>query len=74
MPAEPGGRFSAALEYKSTREMIGGVGFTPTEHDVRQAHIGYSLARAYWHQGYAAKAVQRLLACLFEKVGGVIKT
>jgi aminoglycoside 6'-N-acetyltransferase len=53
VPTDPSGRYSAALELKSTGEMIGDAGFMLTEHDARQAHIGYSLARAYWHQGYA---------------------
>jgi RimJ/RimL family protein N-acetyltransferase len=49
--------------------MIGGVSFTLTEHDVLQAHIGYTVARAHWHQGYATEAVGRLLAYLFEELG-----
>jgi RimJ/RimL family protein N-acetyltransferase len=36
---------------------------------VLQAHVGYTLARAHWHQGYATEAVQRLLAYLFEELG-----
>ena len=68
VPTEPGGRFKAALELESTGEMIGDVDFMLTEHDVLQAHVGYSLARAYWHQGYATEAVQRLLAYLFDEL------
>ncbi len=67
-PTETGGSFSAALELKSTGEMIGDVGFMLTEHDVRQAHVGYSLARAYWRKRYGIEAVQRLLAYLFDEL------
>jgi len=68
VPTKPGGRFKAAIELESTGELIGDISFELTEHDVRQAHIGYSLARAHWHQGYATEAVQRLLAYLFDEL------
>jgi RimJ/RimL family protein N-acetyltransferase len=68
VPTEPGGHLGTALECKATGELIGGLVFTLDEHDVRQAHIGYTVARAYWHQGYATEAVGRLLAYLFEEL------
>lgn len=54
-----------ALELKSTGAMIGDVGFFIKREDEQQAMIGYSLARSYWGNGYAAEAVFRLLAYLF---------
>ena len=41
-------------------------------HEKRQGkvvEIGYSLARAYWHHGYAREAVSRLLDLLFREEG-----
>ena len=66
VPTEPGGRFKAALELKSTGEMIGDIGFMLNKHDARQAECGYSLSQTHWHQGYAAEAVKRLLSYLFD--------
>jgi RimJ/RimL family protein N-acetyltransferase len=63
-----GGRFKAALELESTGEMIGDISFERTKDDVQQAHIGYTLARKHWHQGYATEAMQRLLAYLFDEL------
>lgn len=64
-PAVQGEWFQAALELKSTHEMIGDVGFIIRKDDVRQALIGYSLARPHWGNGYAHEAVSRVLAHLF---------
>jgi RimJ/RimL family protein N-acetyltransferase len=64
-PAVQGEWFQAALELKSTHETIGDVGFIISRENGRQAVIGYSLARAYWGNGYAYEAVSRLLVYLF---------
>ena len=52
-PAEPSG------------PLIGDVAFCPTP-DLRQATIGFTLARPYQGYGYAQEAVRRLLAHLFD--------
>ncbi len=67
VPTDPGGRFKAAIEIKTTGEMIGDIGFLLSDHDPRQAHIGYSLAQSYWQKGYATEAGLRLLAFLFDE-------
>lgn len=64
-PAVQGEWFQIALELTATHEMIGDVGFAIRKEDGRQATIGYSLARAYWGNGYAYEAVSRLLDYLF---------
>lgn len=67
-PAVQGEWFQAALELKSTNEMVGDVGFVVQNDDGRQAYIGYSLARAHWGNGYAHEAVSRILAYLFDEL------
>ena len=52
-PESLGEWFQAAVELKSTQEMIGDVAFCTTIYDERQAFVGYSMAHSYWHQGYA---------------------
>jgi RimJ/RimL family protein N-acetyltransferase len=66
-PASQGEWYQVAVEFKSTRELIGDVAFCALVSDGQQALIGYSLARPYWRQGYAFEAVSRLLEYLFEE-------
>ncbi len=67
-PSAQGEWFQAALELKSTHEMVGDVGFVVQKDDGRQAYIGYSLARAHWGNGFAYEAVSRMLAYLFDEL------
>lgn len=64
----PGKWFQAAVELKSTQEMIGDVAFHIKKDDERQALIGYSLARPFWRHGYAFEAVSELLRYLFSEL------
>ena len=68
VPAMQGEWFQAALELKSTHEMIGDIGFQIRQEDAQQAVIGYSLARGNWGHGYAFDAVSRLLLYLFDEL------
>lgn len=65
-PAVPGWWYQLAIELKSCGEMIGDCAFCVLSDSTRQAEIGYSLARAYHGNGYAAEAVSRLLDYLFD--------
>ena len=67
IPTEAGGRFKAALELKTTGEMIGDLGFTLSDNDSSQAHFGYSLAQVHWHKGFALEACTKLLEFLFDE-------
>jgi RimJ/RimL family protein N-acetyltransferase len=62
---EPGKWFQYAAELKATGQLIGDVGFVRLQRDPRQAEIGFTLAQAYQHQGYASEAVSCLLDYLF---------
>lgn len=63
-PGDPNG-FQFALELQQEKVHIGDLYLRPLEWDARQAEIGYTLARAYQGQGYAAEAVIALLAYCF---------
>jgi RimJ/RimL family protein N-acetyltransferase len=62
-PAKPGW-FQYAIERAADHVMIGDVGVNRHENGM-QAEIGFSLARAYHGQGYAAEAVRAVLHHLF---------
>ena len=66
-PNTQGEWYQVALELKSTGELIGDVAFCTLVYDDRQALMGYSLARPFWHAGYAFEAVTCLLRYLFEE-------
>jgi len=68
-PNNQGEWYQVAVELKSTHVVVGDVAFCTMVYDEKQALIGYSLARPYWHQGYAFEAVGRLLKYLFEDRG-----
>jgi RimJ/RimL family protein N-acetyltransferase len=68
-PNNRGEWFQAAVELKSTQEMIGDVAFCTTVTDERQALIGYSVARPHWRHGYAFEAIGCLLGYLFDERG-----
>jgi RimJ/RimL family protein N-acetyltransferase len=65
VPGTVGEWYQAAVEIKSTYEMIGDVAFHVMKSDSRQAYIGYSFSRSFWGQGYATEAVKALLDYLF---------
>ena len=68
-PTSQGEWYQVAVELKSTGEMIGDVAFCTLLYDQQQALVGYSLARPFWHQGFAFEAVGCLLKYLFEERG-----
>jgi RimJ/RimL family protein N-acetyltransferase len=66
-PTSQGEWYQVAVELKSTAELIGDVAFCTMVYDEMQALMGYSLARQYWHHGYAFEAVERMLHYLFDE-------
>jgi len=68
-PTSQGEWYQVAVELKPTGELIGDVAFCTMLHDEKQALMGYSLARPYWHHGYAFEAVGCLLQYLFDERG-----
>ncbi|MBN2046364.1 MAG: GNAT family N-acetyltransferase [Anaerolineaceae bacterium] len=59
--------YQIALVRKADGVLIGDLACHLDQHDPLQAIIGYTLAREYWGNGYAAEAVRALLDFMFEK-------
>lgn len=55
-----------ALELKETAVLVGDVAFFIKSDDIRQAVIGFTIARPYWQKGFATEALTALLDYLFE--------
>jgi aminoglycoside 6'-N-acetyltransferase len=65
-PFVPESWFQVAVERASTGELIGDIGLhTPA--DAGAAEVGYTLAPAHQHQGYAIEAVRALVDWLFKE-------
>jgi len=65
-PGTPGTWYQVAIELKSTGVLVGDCAFCVQDEDPpAQAEIGYSIATAHQHRGYATEAVTRLLEHLF---------
>ena len=69
IPGTPGKWFQAAVELKSSKELIGDCAFHVMANDKRQAYIGITLARSYWGNGYGEEACHSLLDYLFGELG-----
>ena len=65
-PGVQGEWYQWAVERQATPGLVGDCAFQILPHDPRQAEIGFSFARAYQGQGFAAEAVSRLLDYLFD--------
>jgi RimJ/RimL family protein N-acetyltransferase len=65
IPGAPGEWYQIAIERQTDGEMIGDCAFKRLAEDPRQAEIGITLAREFQGQGYAAEAIDCLLATLF---------
>jgi RimJ/RimL family protein N-acetyltransferase len=61
----PGEHMQLAIVQAQTGALLGDVMFHVHRRDPRQATIGYTLARAYWRQGYARESLRALLTYLF---------
>ncbi|WAJ36786.1 GNAT family N-acetyltransferase [Pseudomonas sp. GOM7] len=61
-----------ALERRDNGELIGATGLAHVGFEapfVPAVEIGWRLARAHWHQGYASEAARAALAVAFERLG-----
>jgi aminoglycoside 6'-N-acetyltransferase len=66
-PGTPGAWFQLAIERPAEPGLIGDCAFQILTQEARQAQIGFTLARPYQRQGYAAEAVRALLDFLFSE-------
>ncbi len=67
-PAVQGEWFQAAVEEIASGMMVGDAAYFLKKDDP-QAYIGCTIARPYWHKGYAMETTRCLLAYLFDKLG-----
>ena len=54
-----------AIRSKQTKKVIGSAGFTTWNEYDHSAMLGYDLAFAFWHQGYASEMLKGLLDYAF---------
>ena len=59
---------SWGIELKETGKVIGTIGIMAWFPEYRSAEVGYSLGKAWWHQGYAAEALKCLMDFLFTRM------
>ena len=60
---------SYAMELKATGQVIGTVGFVRYDEEHNAAEVGYSMGRAWWHQGLMTEALRELIRFAFEELG-----
>lgn len=56
------------IEQRADRRLIGIASFSPPHRHHRRAELGYTIARAYWGQGYATEAVRALIQFGLERM------
>jgi len=54
-----------ALALKKTDELIGDLGVFIKQTDIRQATIGFSIAKGQWRKGFATEAISQILDYLY---------
>ena len=65
----PRRKFTLAITLKDTSEVVGSCSLVVSNPDHRDAHIGYSLTRKFWRQGYATETARLLLKFGFATLG-----
>ena len=56
------------IEHKADRRLIGIANFSRPHRIDRKVEMGYTIARAYWGQGYATEAVKALIQFGFDQM------
>jgi RimJ/RimL family protein N-acetyltransferase len=62
-------QYARAIMLRNERRVIGEIGLTITNPEYDEAFMWYSMNRAFWGQGYATEAADRLLRFGFEEAG-----
>lgn len=57
------------IELKEVHEPIGGISVVHLSEEISSAEIGYSIGKAYWHQGITSEALSAIMDFLFNQVG-----
>jgi len=66
---EEGSKCNLFITLRGNGEVIGGCGLDQIRLDVRNAHVGYWIARPHWGQGYASEAASLLISAGFRELG-----
>ena len=66
---DDGSKCNLFITLRGNGELIGGCGLDQIRLDVRNAHVGYWLARPYWGKGYASEAASLLISAAFRELG-----
>lgn len=61
--------YTLAIVVRTNDELIGAVHLGETSSRHRRGEMGYVLARAHWHKGYATEAAAAILRFGFDSVG-----
>lgn len=61
--------YSWAIVLKEINEPIGSIAVVDQQDDIEMVHIGYSLGKKWWNQGYTSEALSELIRFFFEEVG-----
>lgn len=67
-PGTPGEWFQFAIERKADGQLIGDCALHTKADEHSQGEVGYTLARAYQHQGYATEAITTLFEYAFSRL------
>lgn len=59
---------SWGIEHQADQRLIGIIEFSPPHPRSRKTALGYTIARAYWGQGYATEAAQALITFELDKL------
>lgn len=59
---------SWGIVLKETGRVIGTIGLMMYNEEHRQAEVGYSLSRDWWHQGLATEALSAVMTCCFDRL------
>lgn len=67
--ARLGSKLALIIELRTGGPLIGGIGLEIQDADNKRAHIGYWLAKPYWHQGLASEAASAVCRAGFREAG-----
>jgi ribosomal-protein-alanine N-acetyltransferase len=61
--------YNWAIVPKNFGEPIGNISVTGINERKREAGVGYSIGKAWWHRGYMSEVLSKVISFLFEEIG-----
>ena len=62
------GSYTWAIEHRENKKVIGTISIVESDYSAKILTVGYTLSRAYWHNGYATEALKELKRYLFKEL------